>query len=119
MGELLALQWCDLDFAGQSIRVRRSYNAHGGLSSPKSGKVRSVPMVPDVASAFALLADRNLLTRRSRRGRAGGRCRYMDGSASRERYKRVLARAGLRELHFHDLRHKFGTLAIRRADVPA
>ncbi len=58
LGELLALQWGDVDFAGEAIRVRRSYNAHGGLGTPKSGKVRSVPMVPDVARTLAGLGDR-------------------------------------------------------------
>jgi integrase len=119
MGELLALQWGDVDFGGQSIRVRRSYNAHGGLSSPKSGKVRSVPMVPDVASALAALGTRELLTGDEDLVFLGDFGEYMDGSALRDRYKRALARAGLRELRFHDLRHTFGTLAVRRAEVPA
>jgi integrase len=119
MGELLALQWGDIDFAGQSIRVRRSYNAHGGLSSPKSGKVRSVPMVPDVATALAALGTRELLTGEDDLVFPGEFGEYMDGSALRERYKRALERAGLRQLRFHDLRHTFGTLAVRRAEVPA
>ncbi len=57
MGELLALQWRDVDFAGEAIRVRHSYNIHGGLGTPKSGKVRSVPLVPDVAKALAASAS--------------------------------------------------------------
>jgi integrase len=42
-GELLALRWRDVDFAGSTIRVRASYAA-GYVTTPKSGKVRSVPM---------------------------------------------------------------------------
>ena len=45
-GELIALRWRDVDFAGSRIRVRASYT-NGHLTSPKSGKVRSVPMAPD------------------------------------------------------------------------
>ena len=56
-GELLALRWRDVDFAGQVIRVRASY-AEGALTTPKSGKVRSVPMAPDVAEALAGLGQR-------------------------------------------------------------
>jgi integrase len=41
-GELVALRWRDVDFAGSAIRVRMSYT-NGHLTSPKSGKVRSVP----------------------------------------------------------------------------
>jgi integrase len=39
-GELLALRWRDVDFAGKAIRVRGSF-AGGKLTTPKSGKVRS------------------------------------------------------------------------------
>ena len=35
-GELLALRWRDVDFAGQAIRVRASYAGHE-LTTPKSG----------------------------------------------------------------------------------
>ncbi|HEX8958561.1 MAG TPA: site-specific integrase, partial [Solirubrobacterales bacterium] len=56
-GELLALRWRDVDFAGQVIRVRASY-AEGALTTPKSGKIRSVPMAPDVAKALAKLGQR-------------------------------------------------------------
>jgi hypothetical protein len=40
------LQWRNIDYLGEAIRVRRSYNVHGGVGSPKSGKVRGVPDGP-------------------------------------------------------------------------
>jgi integrase len=119
LGELLALQWRDVDFAGDVIRVRRSYNAHGGLGSPKSGKVRSVPMVPDVARSLAALAGRDAFVGPKDLVFPGEYGLHQDAGALRVRYKGVLARAGLRSLRFHDLRHTFGTLAVRRAEVPA
>ncbi|MDQ6841859.1 MAG: tyrosine-type recombinase/integrase, partial [Actinomycetota bacterium] len=57
MGELLALRWRDVDFGGSTIRVRASYAA-GQLTTPKSGKVRAVPMAPDVAAALARIGQR-------------------------------------------------------------
>ncbi len=47
-------------------------------------------------------------------GRLGS---FLDGSAMRRRYKAALARAGLRPLRFHDLRHTFGTRMIAKADI--
>jgi len=47
-------------------------------------------------------------------GEIGG---YLDGSALRRRYGTALARAGLRQLRFHDLRHTFGTAMIAKADI--
>ena len=117
LGELLALRWGDLDFARETIRVRRSYNVHGGVGTPKSGKVRSVPMVPDVGRALDRLSRRERFTGDHDlvfRGELGG---HLDATALRVRYKAALARAGLRALRFHDLRHTFGTLAIDKASI--
>jgi integrase len=119
LGELLALQWRDVDFAGDAIRVRRSYNVHGGVGTPKSGKVRSVPMVPKVGQALARLAEREWFTGDEDLVFAGDLGNYLDASALRDRYKAALDRAGLRRLRFHDLRHTFGTLAVKRAEIPA
>ncbi len=115
-GELLALRWRDVDFAGQTIRVRASY-AGGELTTPKSGKVRSVPMASDVAVALAALGRRERWTSDDDLvfpGELGG---YLDGSALRRRYATALKRAGLRPLRFHDLRHTFGTRMIAKADI--
>ena len=62
-GELVALRWRDVDFVASRVRVTGSY-AGGRLTTPKSGKVRSVPMAPAVASA----------ARASRRPGAVGGC---------------------------------------------
>ena len=116
MGELLALCWRDVDFAGVTIRVRGSYAA-GHLTTPKSGKVRAVPMAPDVASALAQLSRRSDWVGDDDLVFAGELGSYLDGSAMRRRYKEALSRAGLRPLRFHDLRHTFGTRMIAKADI--
>jgi integrase len=108
MGELLALCWRDVDFAGQTIRVRGSYYLRQ-LTTPKSGKVRAVPMAPDVATALARLAQREHWVGEDDLVFPGESGDYLDGSALRRRYKAALVAAGLRPLRFHDLRHTFGT----------
>jgi integrase len=116
LGELLALRWREVDFTNATIRVRASY-ALGALTTPKSGKVRGVPMAPDVAQALSRLGQREHWVGEGDlvfAGQAGG---YLDGSALRRRYKAALAAAGLRSLRFHDLRHTFGTRMIAKADV--
>jgi integrase len=116
MGELIALHWRDVDFAGSVLRVRASY-AVGALTAPKSGKVRSVPLAPDVAQALAMLSQRERFTGDDELvfpGELGG---FLDDSALRRRYKAALKCAGLRALRFHDLRHTFGTRMIAKADI--
>jgi integrase len=116
MGELLALRWRDVDFTGRTIRVRASYYL-GQLTTPKSGKVRAVPMAPDVASSLAQLGQREFWVDDDDLVFVGSTGGYLDGSALRRRYKQALARAGLRPLRFHDLRHTFGTRMIAKADI--
>ena len=116
LGELLALRWREVDFSGATIRVRASY-ALGAVTTPKSGKVRAVPMAPDVAKALSRLGAREHWVGEDDLvfcGETGG---YLDGSALRRRYKASLAATGLRSLRFHDLRHTFGTRMIAKADV--
>ncbi len=116
MGELLALRWRDVDFTGATIRVRGSW-AGGVLTTPKSGKVRAVPVAPDLASALAQLSRREKWVGGDDLVFAGEAGSYLDGSALRRRYKAALARAGLRPLRLHDLRHAFGTRMIAKADI--
>jgi integrase len=116
LGELLALCWRDVDFGQSTIRVRASYSA-GHLTTPKSGKVRAVPLAPDVASALAQLGRREHWVGDDDLVFAGAAGSYLDGSALRRRYKAALAAAGLRALRFHDLRHTFGTRMIAKADI--
>src|SRR5439155_4183656 len=46
-GELVALRVRDVDFVNRVLRIERSYGL-GVLKTPKSGKVRSVPMAGEV-----------------------------------------------------------------------
>ncbi len=115
-GELLALRWRDVDFSGQAVRVRASF-AEGALTTPKSGKVRSVPLAPPVAERLAKLGQRKRLTGDDDLVFIGQSGSYLDGRALRRRYDAALERASLRKLRFHDLRHTFGTRMIAKADI--
>ena len=115
-GELIALHWRDVDFAGSVLRVRASYAA-GALTAPKSGKVRAVPLAPEVAQVLAQLSHRELFMDADDLVFPGELGDYLDGSALRRRYTAALKRAGLRQLRFHDLRHTFGTRMIAKADI--
>lgn len=116
LGELLALRVRDVDFTGEAIRVRASYT-YGGLTTPKSGRVRAVPMVEQVAEALARLLQRERFTADDDLVFPGVAGDHLDGSALRRRYKDAASRAELRPLRFHDLRHTFGSLAIDRASI--
>ena len=115
MGELFALRWRDVDFELRSIRVRRSFTG-GKEGTPKSGRERTVPMADEVAATLTRLLRRADYTGDGDLVFCGERGGHQSPSKLRARYKQALAAAGLRQLRFHDLRHTFGTHAIRTAD---
>jgi integrase len=107
-GELVALRWRDVDFANSVLRVSASYT-EGQLTRPKSLKVRSVPLAPEVASALARLGQRERWTGDDDLVFPGVTGSYLDASALYRRFVAAARRAELRRLRFHDLRHTFGT----------
>jgi integrase len=111
-GELAALRWSDIDWQRSLIHVRRAL-ARGAIEEPKSGKVRSVPMVPEVSQALAKLGQRDLWIGDHDFVFTSSTGSYIDHSATVRTYKRALRAAGLRPIKFHGLRHSFGTLAVQ------
>ena len=116
MGELRALRWRDVDFPRSVIRVRASYS-EGELSVPKSGKVRSVPMVDEVAQRLARLGEREWFVGDDDLVFSEADGNWLNDDRLRRRYDAALRLVGLRRHCFHDLRHIFGSLAITRADI--
>jgi integrase len=124
MGELLALRWDDVDFAGRSILVRRN-RTHGEEKEPKSGKVRSVPLIDQAAVALDGLSRRDEYTQPGDLVFPTDLGSYLHDGDLRHRFYSALRRARLghkrqgdRPMVFHDLRHTFGTLGARIWPLP-
>ena len=91
LGELLALRWRDVDFAGHALTVGRAMSA-GVESSTKSGRVRRVPLPDQAAAALDRLSRREDFTGADERVFCNVLGRTLDGSALRRRYKRAQRR---------------------------
>ena len=74
-----------------------------------------VPLVDEVAQALARLGARQQLDRSDDLVFVGQAGDHLDGSALRRRFK-APRRGRTAPLRFHDLRHTFGSVAIRTAD---
>jgi integrase len=109
LGELLALRWRDVDFAGSRLTVGRALSA-GVETSTKSRRVRQVPMPDQAATALDRLSRRENFTGPGERVFCGPLGRTLDASALRRRYRKAQATAGLAPLRWHDLRHSYGSL---------
>jgi integrase len=98
-----------------TVHVRQNLT-NAGLTSPKSGKERAVPLAGEVATALARLNRRDQFTADDDLVFVGPYGDHLVGRVVSRRFHETAARAGLRRLRFHDLRHTFGTHAIRTAD---
>jgi integrase len=112
LGELRALRWRDVDFGKRLIHVRRSY-VERDEGAPKSGRVRSVPMIDQVGRVLDDLSRRDLFAAEHDLVFCNESGQYFDDSALRRRFYAARGRAGIRRIRFHDLRHTFGTLAVQ------
>ena len=115
-GELLALRWRDVDFAAATVLYVRQNLTSAGLTTPKGGKERAVPLAGEVATALARLGQRDQFTADDDLVFVGPYGDHLVGRVVSRRFHEATARAGLRRLRYHDLRHTFGTHAIRTAD---
>jgi integrase len=116
LGELRALRWRDVDLKGAMLSVSRSISA-GKETSTKSRRARTVPLADQAIAEFERLGQRDHFTSREDHVFCRSDGGALDGGAIRKRFIRAQKKAGVRVRRFHDLRHTFGTLAIRRFDL--
>ena len=115
-GELVALQWTDLDEANCTISVSKqaSWDTDGTLilSQPKTGNsIREVSIPQD---AVELLKQEHTKHPDNPWMFPSGRTGEMYHPDSVVTlHKRILKDAGLEHIRFHDLRHTFATLALQ------
>jgi integrase len=124
-GELRDLRWRDVDMAGRAVRVQRNAptSAPAGSRSkrPKGRRGRSLPLIDQAVEVLERIAERGhllgpddlvLCTRN------GG---MLEPGRVRDAFYGGLRGAGLGYLRekdnpmtLHDLRHTFGTIAVRK-----
>jgi|TARA_B100000315_G_scaffold258186_1_gene309452 integrase len=112
-GEMMALEWADVDFEQGQLRVRQS-EWKGHVTTPKGGRLRYVPMTQRLTAA---LRDRRHL-RSPRVLIAEGRT--LSQKMVRDRVRWAVRRAKLEDEGVHILRHTFCShLAMRGAPARA
>lgn len=114
-GELLGLRWKWVDFVDGLIHVRKNFTG-GEEKIPKGKKARSVPMMPDVVTTLAKLKEREHFTGDDDLVFVNEVGSHVDHFELRKRFYAALETAGLRRIKFHDLRHAFGTAAVKKLD---
>ena len=121
LGELLGLHWGDVDWHGKFIKVQRSFK-RGRIDKTKTGKDRSVDMSDQLISSFQkLLMKHRKEALKEGRGepheivfhKNGG---YISQNTIRNIFKRILNKAKIRDMRFHDIRHTFASLLLSNGE---
>jgi len=113
-GEMMALEWTDVDLGKRQMAVRRS-DWKGHITAPKGGRVRYVPLT--VRLTAALREHRNLRGPHVLRADKGG---PLTQKMVQDHMRRAARRAGLTKVGVHILRHTFCShLAMRGAPARA
>ena len=122
MGELIGLQWGDIDFHGGFIEVRRAV-VMGRETTTKSHKIRRVDMSRQLMEE--LKRRKEIRQLEAMNGKellpwvflSPGGVR-LDERNLRRAWYRCLEQGGIRTVRFHDLRHTFVSLLIQKGAHP-
>ena len=114
-GELLALQWDDVDFDTGEVKIRRQVQSVKGklhITQPKTkSSIRSIILPP--ALLEVLKEYRQTVNSRWLFPLPVKEDVPRDPTSCRKRLSKILEHAGCKHVRFHDLRHTFATHAIQ------
>lgn len=113
-GEILGLQWKDVNFATGELHIRRQVvkkGAQAQITKPKTkSSIRTLILPPDMLNILAV-------------HKKNATCEWVFPSPVKEgeprnpdsiygKFQKILKRAGCKKIRFHDLRHTFATMAL-------
>lgn len=116
MSEIRGLKVGNVDFEIGKVRFEDGYTTRGGHGGTKGRRVRSVDMSDDVRKVlwpYCAGRDKDELVFEHDDKPGEPLC----GTGMYRRFLGAAQRAGLPQIRFHDLRHSFGTQAIRRFNI--
>ena len=115
-GELVALQWSDLDIENKTISVSKQAGRNNAgepdITRPKTeNSIRKISIPQDAADFLIAEHQKHLSNPWMFPSPKTGEMYHPDSVVNI--HKKILKDAGLEHLRFHDLRHTFATLALQ------
>ena len=123
-GELIGLQWGDIDFQKGFIEVRRGI-VRSQVSSTKSHKIRRVDMSPQLLQTLRQLKETRMLEASYRKVPMPDwvfvwpdNFERVSDTIVRRLFYKALEKAEMRRVRLHDCRHTFASLLIQQKANP-
>lgn len=101
--EILGLRWADIDSVSNTLMLRKT----------KTKTIRHIPLHPDVVEALNSLPRRGEYVFADENGERPNRSSWV-----RSQFEGAVRHAGIKDFHFHDLRHTFASeLVMKGVDL--
>ena len=102
IGELLALDWSDINFANRLVTIKRNI-VNGHIGSPKNNKYRSIYLAQDILGILQTRKkDKGLLFPDSHGS-------YLSRFSCRHKLEKFCRKANVKKISWHGLRHSFAS----------
>lgn len=117
VGELCALTWDDISLENNTIHIHRTMQR---IQTPDSEKKTAILIaepksncsIRDIPIADTLLEKLMQQTVKEGYVLTGNKNKYVEPRTIQNRFKAIVERCGIRDAHFHTLRHTFATRCI-------
>lgn len=120
-GELLALEWSDIDFENNTVTVNKSVKE---VKNHETGKKETILQSPKTLNSFRTISLPSYIMPLLIKNKGEGKIfktvddKYITGNTISHRWDRMLEKCNIEHKKFHSIRHTYGSILLKNgADI--